>query len=130
MRRVLARFRQRTLLGLPAPDVALAALLCAIAVMSVLTGNPDEGPMALTLPVALVSTLALAWRRRLPLVMIGLVAVAGLVQTLLAQMRDCLEKEIGWIDDRVAGGDKMREEWREKCRRQTDTTDATPSPGV
>lgn len=85
MRRVLARFRQRTLLGLPAPDVALAALLCAIAVMSVLTGNPDEGPMALTLPVALVSTLALAWRRRLPLVMIGLVAVAGLVQTLLAQ---------------------------------------------
>ena len=79
MRRVLARFRQRTLLGLPAPDVALAALLCAIAVMSVLTGNPDEGPMALTLPVALVSTLALAWRRRLPLVMIGLVAVCGYV---------------------------------------------------
>jgi hypothetical protein len=22
-----------------------------------------------------------------------------------------------WIDDRVAGGDKLREEWREKCRR-------------
>ena len=57
-------------------------------------------------------------------------AVGDLKKSLLAQMRDCLEKEIGWIDDRVAGGDKMREEWREKCRRQTDTTDATASPGV
>ena len=57
-------------------------------------------------------------------------AVGDLKKSLLTQMRDCLEKEIGWIDDRVAGGDKMREEWREKCRRQTGTTDATASPGV
>jgi hypothetical protein len=27
--------------------------------------------------------------------------------------------EIGWIDDRVAGGDRLREEWREKCQQQT-----------
>ena len=27
--------------------------------------------------------------------------------------------EINWIDDRVAGGDRLREEWREKCRRET-----------
>ena len=24
--------------------------------------------------------------------------------------------ELEWIDERVAGGDKLREEWREKCR--------------
>ena len=30
-----------------------------------------------------------------------------------------------WIDNRVAGGDKLREEWREKCRQQT-STDPTP----
>jgi signal transduction histidine kinase len=85
MRRALARFRQRTVLGLPAPDVVLAALLCAIAVASVLTGNPVEGPIGLTLPVAVVTTLALAWRRRLPLLMIGLIVVAGVVQTLLSE---------------------------------------------
>ena len=56
-------------------------------------------------------------------------AVGDLKKSLLTQMRDCLEKEISWIDDRVAGGDRMREEWRAKCERER-TTDATSSPGV
>lgn len=85
MRRVLARFGRRSALGFPAPDLALAGLLCAIAVTSALTGNPSEGPLALTLPVAAISTLALVWRRRLPLLMIALIVVAGLTQTLLSQ---------------------------------------------
>jgi hypothetical protein len=46
-------------------------------------------------------------------------AVGDLKKSLLTQIRDCLDKDIGWIDERVAGGDKMREEWREKCRQQT-----------
>lgn len=85
MRQAIARFGRRSLWGFPAPDVALAAVLCAIAVASVLTGNPDEGPLAVTLPVAIVSTGALLWRRRSPLVAAALVIVAGMAQTVLSQ---------------------------------------------
>ena len=56
-------------------------------------------------------------------------AVGDLKRAVLTQIRDGLEWEMLWIKDRVAGGDRMREEWREKCRRET-PTDATPSPGV
>ena len=85
MRQAIARFGRRSLWGFPAPDAALAAVLCAIAVASVLTGNPDEGPLAVTLPVAIVSTGALLWRRRSPLVAAALVLVAGMAQTVLSQ---------------------------------------------
>jgi hypothetical protein len=51
-------------------------------------------------------------------------AVGDLKKAFLTQVREALDCEIGWIDERVAGGDKMREEWREKCRQQT-ATDAT-----
>lgn len=84
MRRAFARWRRRTLWGLPAPDVLLALALLVVAVASVATGNPDEGPIGLTLPVAVTSTLALAWRRRMPLVPVAVVIVAGTVQTLLS----------------------------------------------
>ncbi len=84
MRPALARWRRRTVCGWPAPDVALAAALCLAAVGSVVTGNPDEGPLAVTLPVAVVSTGALLWRRRAPLAAVGLVVASGLVQTLLS----------------------------------------------
>jgi hypothetical protein len=30
-------------------------------------------------------------------------------------VRNAVEKEIEWIDERVAGGDKMREEWEARC---------------
>ena len=85
MRQAIARFRRRSLWGFPASDVALAAAFCAVAVVSVLTGNPDEGPVALTLPVAVVTTGALLWRRRNPLVAAALVIVAGIAQTVLSQ---------------------------------------------
>jgi len=50
-------------------------------------------------------------------------AVGDLNKTLLTEFRNFVEWKILWNDARVAGGDKMREEWREKCRQQT--TDAT-----
>jgi hypothetical protein len=30
-----------------------------------------------------------------------------------------VEKQIKWVDDRVAGGDRLREEWQESCRAKT-----------
>lgn len=56
-------------------------------------------------------------------------AVGDLKKAVLTQIRSAVDWEIGWIDDRVAGGDRMREEWREKCRQQS-TTETTTSPGV
>lgn len=53
-------------------------------------------------------------------------AVGDLNKALLSSVRSALECQIDWIDERVAGGDKLREEWRAKCRRET----ATPEPGV
>jgi hypothetical protein len=51
-------------------------------------------------------------------------AVNDLNNALLTQLRDFVDWKVRWNDDRVAGGDKMREEWREKCRQET-ATDAT-----
>ncbi|QDZ15136.1 sensor histidine kinase [Humibacter ginsenosidimutans] len=81
----VVRLRRRRLAGFPVPDVALAALLCIVAVASVLTGNPDEGPVALTLPVAVATTAALLWRRREPLVCVAIIVMAGFVQTVASQ---------------------------------------------
>lgn len=51
-------------------------------------------------------------------------ALGDFKKVLLNQIRNAVDWEIGWIDDRVAGGDRMREEWREKCRREP-AVDAT-----
>ena len=56
-------------------------------------------------------------------------AVGDLKKAVLTQIRSAVDCEIGWIDDRVAGGDRLREEWREKCRQQSGA-DTTTSPGV
>ena len=37
-------------------------------------------------------------------------------KAVLTQIRCVVDWEMGWIDDRVAGGDRLREEWRQKCR--------------
>ena len=57
-------------------------------------------------------------------------AVGDLNKAILSTVRSAVESQIYWVDDRVAGGDKMREEWREKCRRETATADTTPEPGI
>jgi hypothetical protein len=43
-------------------------------------------------------------------------ALGDLKKAVLTQIRSCVDWEIGWIDERIAGGDRLREEWREKCR--------------
>lgn len=50
-------------------------------------------------------------------------ALGDLKKSLLSQIRSCLDCEIGWIDDRVAGGDRLREEWRQKCQQQQTSTE-------
>ena len=57
-------------------------------------------------------------------------ALGDLKKSLLSEIRSAVDWEIGWIDDRVAGGDKLREEWCDRSRRQTaEATDPT-SQGV
>ncbi|MGN6301917.1 MAG: sensor histidine kinase [Angustibacter sp.] len=71
--------------GLPRTDVALAVVLAVLAVPSAALGLPDDGPVAITVPVALLMSVGLAWRSRAPAVTLVLVLVPGLVQTLAAQ---------------------------------------------
>jgi hypothetical protein len=44
-------------------------------------------------------------------------ALGDLKKAFLGNIRSAVDWEIEWINDRVAGGDKLREEWREKCER-------------
>jgi hypothetical protein len=46
-------------------------------------------------------------------------SVASVKKTVLGVITNALRWEMEWIDDRVAGGDKLREEWREKARQRT-----------
>lgn len=43
--------------------------------------------------------------------------VGDLKKAVLSNLRGAIDWEINWIGDRVAGGDKLREEWRAKCHR-------------
>ena len=43
-------------------------------------------------------------------------ALGDLKKAVLTQIKGVVDWELGWIDERVAGGDRLREEWREKCR--------------
>jgi hypothetical protein len=56
-------------------------------------------------------------------------ALGDFKKSLLSQVRCAVDWELDWINDRVAGGDKLREEWREKCRQQA-AADAPGGPAV
>jgi len=43
-------------------------------------------------------------------------------------VRTVVDKELEWIDERVAGGDRLREEWRQ--RRSQQGTEASPGESV
>jgi len=43
-------------------------------------------------------------------------ALGDLKKAFLGNIRTCVDWEIEWIDDRVAAADKLREEWKEKCK--------------
>jgi hypothetical protein len=57
-------------------------------------------------------------------------AVGDLKKACLTQLRGCIDWEIDWVENRVAGGDRLRDEWREKCRTEAPAADTTSSPGV
>ena len=56
-------------------------------------------------------------------------ALGDLEKAVLSQVRWLVDWETKWIDERVAGGDRLREEWREKCRQNT-AADATSGPAA
>jgi signal transduction histidine kinase len=64
-------------------DAALAAALCFLAVGGLLTGQVQERPLAVTLPIAVVSTAAIAVRTRFPLAVTCLVSFLAVAQTLV-----------------------------------------------
>ena len=43
-------------------------------------------------------------------------AVGDMKKAVLSQIRSCVDWEIQWIEDRVICGDRLREQWRERCR--------------
>ena len=47
-------------------------------------------------------------------------------KSFLNVVRTVVDKEIDWIDERVAGGDRLREEWKQACAR--DRTEASAGP--
>ena len=66
----------------PVADAALALALGVLAVGGLVTGVVRERPLALTVPIAVVSTLALAVRTRFPLTVVGIVSALAVVQAL------------------------------------------------
>lgn len=57
-------------------------------------------------------------------------AVADLNKSLLNQFRELIDWKLRWNDEVLAGGDRLREEWREKCRRERATATDPTSQGV
>ncbi len=45
-------------------------------------------------------------------------ALGDLKKAVLTQVRSAVDWEIEWNEERVAGGDKLRDEWRQKCKEQ------------
>ncbi len=52
--------------------------------------------------------------------------LADLKKSFLTTIRSLIDKDIEWVDARVAGGDRVREEWRQKCN--TDKAERAPEP--
>ena len=57
-------------------------------------------------------------------------AVADLNKSLLNQFRELIDWKLRWNEEVLAGGDRLREEWREKCQRESSTTADPTSQGV
>jgi len=41
--------------------------------------------------------------------------LGDLKKSFLSTIRTLIDKDIEWVDARVAGGDRVREEWKQKC---------------
>ena len=51
--------------------------------------------------------------------------LGDLKKSFLSTIRTLIDKDMEWVDARVAGGDRVREEWQQKCR---DKADAQSEP--
>src|SRR3954452_20315337 len=79
------RLPRREELDANALDIAVAAGLTVISQLSIWLGNTDEGPKAITVPVALIATIGLVWRRKQPMLMAGLLMAGWLLQAAAAR---------------------------------------------
>lgn len=52
--------------------------------------------------------------------------LADLKKSFLKSIRTLIDKDIEWVEARVEGGDRVREEWQEKWRRKD--SDGAPEP--
>lgn len=52
--------------------------------------------------------------------------LADLKKSFLGTIRSLIDKDMEWIDARVAGGDKVREEWRQRCAQNK--SEGAPEP--
>jgi signal transduction histidine kinase len=81
----MTRLLLPSVLGRPrVADAVLAAALCVIAVGGLLTGQVQERPLVITLPIAVVSTMAIAVRTRFPVVVAAVVSALAVAQSLFA----------------------------------------------
>jgi hypothetical protein len=53
--------------------------------------------------------------------------VGEINKTFLNCVRSAIDREIEWIDERLAGGDRMREEWRRSCKTEEPAEAAGPA---
>jgi hypothetical protein len=79
-RPVVSTARSRAVLGVPLRDVVLAGVVVALSVGGLTSGDVDETPLALTVPVAVVIGLSLLGRNRVPLVAAVVATAANVVQ--------------------------------------------------
>ena len=52
-------------------------------------------------------------------------ACADLEKAVLTELRGCLDWQIRLVDECIAGGDRLREEWRAKYQRPTESPSGT-----
>ncbi|MFN2491892.1 MAG: hypothetical protein ABR501_03295 [Pyrinomonadaceae bacterium] len=53
-------------------------------------------------------------------------SLGDLNKAFLSTVRTLIDKDIEWVEARVAGGDRVREEWQRKWNRER--TEAAPDP--
>ena len=52
--------------------------------------------------------------------------LGDLKKSFLSTIRSLIDKDIEWVEARVSGGDRLREEWQQKCNR--DKAEGAPDP--
>lgn len=52
--------------------------------------------------------------------------LGDLKKSFLTSIRSLIDKDIEWVEARVAGGDRVREEWQQKCSQ--DKSEGAPEP--